>query len=64
MSITEARTFVGKRCAITWTDRKGQEFQNVGTIQTTKFVAMYGAYVITETAEFCMEKVKAIQPLE
>jgi hypothetical protein len=64
MSITEARSFVGKRCEITWTDRSGQEFKNVGTVQQTRFVPMYGAYLITETDEVSLEKIKGIEPLE
>ena len=64
MSITEARAFVGKRCAITWTDRSGQEYQNVGTIRTTRFVPMYGAYVVTETDEVSLDKITGIRPLQ
>ena len=64
MSITEARSFVGKRCAITWTDRTGQEYKNVGTVQQTKFVPMYGTYLITESDEVNLDKITGIQPLE
>ncbi len=64
MSISQARGFVGKRCAITWTDRYGNEFRNVGTVQTTRFVPMYGAYLVTESDEVSLEKVTDIQTVE
>lgn len=63
MSITEARPFVGKRCAITFTDRLGREFKNVGVIQSTKFVPMYGAYVVTDKDEVRMDKITTIEAL-
>ena len=64
MSITEARSYVGKRCTITWIDRSGQEYKNTGLIQETKFVPMYGAYLITDADEVRLDKVTGIQTME
>ena len=64
MSIAEARALVGKRCAITWADRHGNEFSNVGLVQSTRFVPMYGAYLITDSAEVSLDKVKLVEALD
>lgn len=64
MSISEVRSFVGKRCSITWTDRSGQEYKNVGTVHNTKFIPMYGAYLVVENEELRLDKVTGIEPLE
>ncbi len=64
MSISQARPFVGKRCAIRWTDRSGNEMESVGLIEATRFVPMYGAYLVTPTDELRLDKVTEIQPLD
>ena len=64
MSVSQVRSLVGKRCAIRWTDRHGNEIENVGLIQEVRFVPMYGAYVITPADEVSLDKVIDIEPLD
>ena len=64
MSITEARRLVGRRIAVTWTDRTGQEYHRTGVLETTKFVPMYGAYLVVAGSEVSMEKVTGVEALD
>jgi len=64
MSISQVRPFVGKRCAIRWTDRSGNAVESIALIETTRFVPMYGAYLVTPTDELRLDKITEIEPLD
>ena len=62
MSTAEGRTFVGKRCAITWADRSEDRYTNLGGIRTTKFVPVYGLSPVTEAEKACPDKAAGARP--
>lgn len=64
MSISQVRPFVGKRCTIRFTDKSGNEIENIVLIEATRYVPYYGSYIVTETDEVRLDKVTGIEPLE
>lgn len=64
MTITEARPYVGRSCAVTWMDRRGEEQSTRLHIEELKFVPLYGAYLMGDIEDVCLEKVTRIQPLD
>lgn len=60
MVITDAKRLVGNICSICWIDRLGREVQTVSRIHDATFVPLYGGYLITDTEEIRLDKIKAI----
>ena len=64
LSIPEIRQFVGRNCAVTWTDRLGNEQSKVLHIHDVSFVPLYGAYLVGDIEDVSLERLTAIQPLD
>lgn len=64
MTIPEARPYVGRNCAVTWRDRHGNEMSTRLHVEEVSFVPMYGAYLMGDVEEVCLEKVTRIQLLD
>ena len=64
MGITDAKQFIGKKCAVRWVDRGGSEVDTVSTIHDVTYVPMYGGYVITDTEDIHLDKIVALHPCE
>lgn len=64
MTIVEAKPYVGRNCAITWMDRRGAEQSVQLYIEKLAYVPMYGAYLMGDVEDVCLDKVTRIQPLD
>jgi hypothetical protein len=64
MTISEAREYIGKDCAVTWMDRSGKELSTNLYIQELKFIPLYGAYLVGDIEDVCLDKVTQIQLLD
>ena len=64
LSIPEIRQLVGRSCAVTWTDRLGNEQNKVLQINDVSFVPLYGAYLVGDIEDVSLERVTGIQPLD
>lgn len=64
MSITEARTYVGKLCHIRWHDRTGQERELLSAIYETAFKPLYGGYIVTDTDEIPLDQITHLSLIE
>jgi len=64
MSITDAKQYVGKSCAVTYRDRLGREQNLVLRIHELTFVPLYGAYLVGDIEDVCLDKVTAIKPID
>lgn len=63
MCISEAKKLVGKVCCIQWVDRNGQQMSTVSKIHDAMFVPLYGGYLITDTEDVRLDRIKAISVL-
>jgi hypothetical protein len=61
MTIREAKQYVGKSCWISWIDRLGVEHTKVLQVEELRFEPMYGAYLIGDTDDVSLERVKEIR---
>lgn len=64
MTIPEARAYVGRNCSVTWKDRLGREQSLNLHVEELTFVPMYGAYLVGDIEDVCLDKVTRIQPLD
>lgn len=64
MTIPEARPYVGRNCSVTWKDRHGKEQSTRLKIENLSFVPLYGAYLMGDVDDVCLDKVTGIQPLD
>ena len=64
MTIVDARQYVGKNCAVTYRDRLGVEHNKDLHIENLTFVPLYGAYLVGDAEDVCLDKVTAISLLD
>ena len=64
MTITEAKPYIGRNCFVTWMDRLGKEQCQALRIHDLTFVPLYGAYLVADIEDVCLDRVTAIQPLD
>ena len=64
MTIVDAKQYVGKNCAVTYTDRLGIEHSKVLRIHDLTFVPLYGAYLVGDIEDVYLDKVTAIRLLD
>lgn len=64
MTVVEAKAYVGRHCTITWLDRKGYAQVMNLHINNLSYVPMYGAYLVGDTDDVCLDKVTQIRPLD
>ena len=64
MGISDAKQFVGKQCSVTYRDRLGHEHSSLIHIHDLTFVPLYGAYLVGDIEDVCLERVTAIQPVD
>ena len=63
MTITEAKTFVGKDCLVFWRDRFGIEQSTKLYIEALQHMSPYGTYLIGCSQDICLDKVTRIDTL-
>jgi hypothetical protein len=64
MTIPDARQFVGKNCSVTYRDRLGNVHSKSLYIHDLTFVPLYGAYLVGDVEDVCLDKVTAIKSLD
>ena len=61
MTISEAKSFIGKEVALTWSDRHGDENHVVTVVYSADFVPLYGPCLITDAGEVRLDRVVSCQ---
>jgi hypothetical protein len=64
MMVSQAKAYVGARCEIVSTDRRGIEQRTWAEIFDVTFIPMYGAFLVTDAGEFLLDRVRLIIPEE
>lgn len=64
MQISEARQFLGRQCAVTFHDKDGDQVTRNLRIHDIAFVPLYGAYLIGDVEDVCLDRVTDITTLE
>ncbi|MCX8053938.1 MAG: hypothetical protein N3B12_09025 [Armatimonadetes bacterium] len=64
MRIPEARQFLGKRCAVTYLNRHGDQVTRNLQVQDVTFVPLYGAYLIGDVEDVCLDRITGINLLD
>lgn len=64
MQIPEAKQYMGRHCAVTYRDRHGDSITKNLHIHDVTFVPLYGAYLIGDIEDVCLDRVTNINALE
>ena len=64
MGIADAKKYVGKSCNVTFKDRLGKMHNKVLRIQDLTFVPLYGAFLVGDIEDVCLDKVMMIRPVD
>ncbi len=57
MTISEAKTYIGKRLSIEYEDRNGQRRTETGMLMDVEFVPMYGGMLLFDFGDVRIDKV-------
>lgn len=64
MQIPEAKRYLGRDCTVTFRDRHGDEITKNLHLHDVQFVPLYGAYLIGDIEDVCLDRVTSISTLE
>ena len=64
MNIPEAKRYLGMQCAVTYRNRHGNQVTKNLRIYDVEFVPLYGAYLIGDLEDVCLDKVSTIDSLD
>ncbi len=64
MKIPEAKQFMGKNCSVTFLDRHGDSITRDLHIHDVAFVPLYGAYLIGDIEDVCLDRITCISAVE
>ncbi|OFX14310.1 MAG: hypothetical protein A2Z18_11190 [Armatimonadetes bacterium RBG_16_58_9] len=64
MNIPEAKRYLGRQCAVTYRNRHGDQVTKNLRIHDIEFVPLYGAYLIGDLEDVCLDRVSAIDSLD
>lgn len=64
MKIVDAKQYLGRHCAVTFHDRSGEEVTKNLHVHDVQFVPLYGAYLIGDIEDVCLDRVTSINTLE
>ncbi|NLN78282.1 MAG: hypothetical protein GX141_05140 [Armatimonadetes bacterium] len=64
MVIAEAKRYLGRHCSVTFRDRRGDEVTKTLHLHDVQFVPLYGAYLIGDIEDVCLDRVTNICSLE
>lgn len=64
MQIPEAKQFLGKNCSVTYLNRVGNEITKTLRVYDVTYVPLYGAYLIGDIEDVCLDKVTNISTLD
>lgn len=57
MSLSEARSYVGKHVRLVWQDRKGQNIEADCYVFSVAFVSVYGPCLITSEGDISLGRI-------
>ncbi len=60
MLLSEAKTFVGKVCSISWLDRTGAEHITVSKVYDATLVPLYGGYLVTDADDIRLDRINSM----
>lgn len=60
MIVPDVRNYIGKDCSVTWRDNSGVEQSRVIHIHDITLVPLYGAYLVGDVEDVCLDKVTEI----
>ncbi|MBL8088439.1 MAG: hypothetical protein JNM85_10280 [Chthonomonas sp.] len=63
MLISDAKTFVGLVVDLTYTNRRGEEVNEIAEVFDVNFVPMYGPCLITDIGDIRLDRVCALSRL-
>ena len=64
MNIPEAKQYLGRHCAVTFRNRHGDQITKNLRICDIEFVPLYGAYLIGDLEDVCLDRVTTIDSLD
>lgn len=64
MVIAEAKKYLGRHCAVTFRNRRGDEITKTLHLQDVQFVPLYGPYLIGDIEDVSLDRVTSISSLE
>lgn len=64
MKMTEARQYLGRHCSVTFFDRSGDEITKSLHVHDLTFVPLYGAYLIGDVEDVCLDRITNISTLD
>ncbi len=64
MRIPEAKRYLGMNCAVTYKNRHGDEVTKNLLIHDVAFVPLYGAYLIGDIEDVCLERITNISTID
>lgn len=64
MRLPEARQYLGKRCAVTFLNRHGDEITRSLQVHDVAFVPLYGTYLIGDIEDVCLDRVTNISTVD
>lgn len=60
MKVLEAKQYLGRNCSVTFFDRSGDEITKSLHVHDVAFVPLYGAYLIGDIEDVCLDRVTSI----
>jgi len=60
MSISQAKSYVGKLCSIQWTDHLGRDHTTLSIVHDVLFLPLYGGYLVTDATDISLEWIRHI----
>ena len=63
MRVPEAKQYLGRHCAVTYRNRHDEEITRNLHVEDVTFVPLYGAYIIGDIEDICLDKVTGISAL-
>lgn len=64
MRIPEAKQFLGRNCSVTFKNRNGDEITKQLLVNDVAFVPMYGAYLIGDIEDVCLDRITNISTID
>ena len=64
MRIPEAKQYLGRNCSVTFLNRHGDEVTRNLHVHDVAFVPLYGAYLIGDMEDVCLDRVTSISALD
>lgn len=61
MKASELKDFIGKRCDIVFLNRKGDITTRKLDIQDITYVPLYGEYLIGDTEDICLDRIRSVR---